>query len=128
MLERARFRWAAWRTDPEQSDAELATATGEVVTAVVQTAVNRSMGRPSLSSSSPLESALEQRAYDRETLERYRERIAPEIDALRREYVARGRWSPALDARYREPEGLDDLRAVAVALARRAEELDAGKD
>ena len=103
-------------------------STEGVTKAIVQTTVNRSMGRPSLSSSDSLESAIEQREYDRETLERYRDRIAPEVGELRREYVARGRWSPALDALYRDPDGLDDLRALAIALARRAERLETGKD
>ena len=123
MRSRIALWWEGKRTETERSDAELARATRQVTKAIVQTVANRSNRRPELSVSEPLESARRQRAFDRETVETYRENIAAELQSFRSDYVARGEWTPELDELAQDPENVADLRALVIALEELAADL-----
>lgn len=125
MWSRVRLWWAARATDPELSDDELETSTRRLAKAITQTLDNRSFSRPSLAADAPRESAVEQRAFDRETVEKYRESIAPEFDSIREEYVARGMWTADLDELVQDPAGTADLRRLVIRLDDLASDLDA---
>lgn len=98
------------------AEAALDEATREVNKAIVQTIANREFRRPELDSSDPLGSAERQRAFDRETVARYRENIAHELEPIRREHIARGRWTSELERLADRPERPADLRGLVVAL------------
>lgn len=125
MMESIRLWWEGWRLEAEQSYPALEESTRSVAVAVVQTLSNRAFRRPELSSSDPLESALEQRRFDEETLRTYRDNILPEIEEIREEYLARGEWSQSLEQLAMGPTSLDDLRDLAIALERLRTDLEA---
>lgn len=125
MIESIRLWWRGWRLSSEQSDPALNESTRSVTVAVVQTLSNRAFRRPELSSSDPLESALEQRQFDEETIRTYHNNIRPEIAEIREEYLARGEWSPSIERLVTDPRGLDDLRDLAIGLERLRAGLDA---
>lgn len=123
MLEALRLWWEGHGYDRELTDAELAESTRSVVVAIVQTLSNREFRRPELESSEPLGSAGAQRAFDAETVDRYRQNIQPEVEPIRREWLGRGRWSPSLEQLAADPNGPEDLRLLAIELGRLRREL-----
>lgn len=118
MLETLQLWWEARRLDRKLTDQELDESTRSVVVALIQTLSNRAFRRPELSSSQPLESAKKQRDFDAETLDAYRGNILPELEPVRAGWLVRGKWSPSLEGMTYEPEGIDDLRLLAMSLAR----------
>jgi hypothetical protein len=123
MWSRLEWWWAARTTEPERSADELERSTREVTKAIVQTLANRAFRRPELDSGDPLASAERQRAFDRETVAGYRETIAPELQSIRREYVARGQWTRELERLADHPQRPADLRDLVIALERLADEV-----
>ncbi len=116
MLARVRLWWTGVRQTPELSDEELVHETRQVVTAIAQTLDNRAYRRPAISGSEPRKSALAQREYDEETVEKYQEHIQPEVAALREEYLARGEWRIGLEDRYLEPASVATLQDLVIEL------------
>lgn len=125
MRSRLSLWWEAQTSDPERSDDDLVGSTRQVTKAIVQTVNNRANRRPELAIGEPFESARRQRAFDRETVETYRDNIAPELTALRSEYVARGLWTATMDQLATEPRDVSDLRELVIELETLATQLEA---
>lgn len=113
---RVQLWWAARTTTPDRSDDDLADASRQITKALAQTLENRDYRRPSLTAANPRESAEAQRTFDNETIDQYHERIAPELAPLREEFIARGEWTPALDAVTTDPQSIGDLRELIIRL------------
>lgn len=125
MWSRARLAWAAWTTDPSVSDEELAESSRQVTKALAQTLDNRSFRRPALTAAEPGDTAAEQQAFDQETIEQYHDRIAPELEPVRTEFIARGHWTVAIDELAVDPASVTDLRDLIVRLEDLTARLDA---
>lgn len=116
-----RLQWQSIRTDASLSEEELEEKTRGLAKAIIQTIQNRELNRPELASAAPGESAVAQRDYDRDTVRRFRENIAPQLDDVRTEWIARGDWPPDLETRSSDPASLADLRGLAIGLWELAE-------
>ena len=125
MRSRLSLWWEARTSDPELSDDALVGSTRQVTKAIVQTVNNRANRRPELAIGEPFDTARRQQAFDRETVETYRDNIAPELTSLRSEYVARGLWTTTMDHLATEPQDVGDLRELVIELESLATHLEA---